>query len=59
LQGEQLSGLEQRLAVAQAEAQHTQHELRTLQNQLNDVLHSTSWKITGPLRRLGRLLRRG
>jgi chromosome segregation ATPase len=59
LQGEQLLSLEQRLAAAQAETQHMQHDLRALQNQLNGIFQSTSWKITGPLRRLGRLLRRG
>jgi hypothetical protein len=59
LQGEQLLSLEQRLATAQAETQHMQHDLRALQNQLNGIFQSTSWKITGPLRRLGRLLRRG
>jgi hypothetical protein len=55
LQDERLNQLEHRLAT---ELPRLQTELAATQNQLMQVHLSTSWKITGPLRRLARLMRR-
>lgn len=48
-----------RLAEAEAQARQARAEVERLQAQLREVYASRSWRVTGPLRRVSRLVRPG
>lgn len=50
--------LKERLFQAEARARRQEEELRQLQETLERIYRSRSWRLTAPLRELGRLLRR-
>lgn len=55
---EQLAAAQARFDAQGATLQQTQAWARDLETRLNATLHSTSWRVTSPLRRAGSLLRR-